>query len=101
MTGYTYSTSQKAAAIMGYRGDAIAIDFPCEIGFHCPVCKYELTDENNEYDERLAWSEYNAFLWCAVCNKDYPSALCMPDIDQAIEIFLKSVRDAKQRMATD
>lgn len=70
----------------------IPIDQPCELGYHCPVCKYDLVIDGN-YDERLEWSEYNSFLWCHQCNRDYPSALCMPDIDRAIEIFLSTIED--------
>lgn len=89
-----YSKNDRAGQLMGFRPtDAIAIDFPCELGYHCPVCKYENIVGGN-YDERLQWSEYNCFIWCEVCNKDYPSALCAPDIDNAIRIFLDSVEDA-------
>lgn len=85
------SKNDRAGEVMGFRRtDGMVINEPCEEGYHCPVCKYPQTFEG-EYDERLSWSEYNAFLWCAVCNVDYPSALCMPDIDRAIGIFLDSV----------
>jgi hypothetical protein len=95
------SKNERAGLIMGLRMEgmpehAMFIDFPCELGYHCPVCKYELTVDGN-YDERLEWSEYNSFLWCGVCDKDYPSALCLPDIDGAIDIFLASVEQAKTR----
>ena len=83
-----------AARIVGLRRtDGQPFDRPCELGFHCPVCKYDLAS-NGEWDERLEWSEYNGFLWCSVCDKDYPSTLCMPNIDRAIKIYLMSVRDA-------
>ena len=88
-----YSTNRDAERILGFRVlNGIAIDEPCELGYHCPVCKYELVVDGN-YGERLMWSEYNSFLWCSVCNKDYPSCLCMPDIDSAISVFLASVED--------
>ena len=67
---------------------------------------------DGNYDERLTWSEYNGFLWCAVCNEDYPSALCHP-LDPvtprhypweesltprtATDIFLDSVQSAVRR----
>jgi hypothetical protein len=91
-----YSKNERAGKIMGYRPtDAISIDEPCELGYHCPVCKYEaVVDE--EYDERLNWSEYRTFIWCAVCNKDYPSVLCMPDVDRATEIYLDILEAFKQ-----
>jgi hypothetical protein len=68
---------------------AIAIDYPCELGYVCPVC--------GANDERLEWSEYNAFLWCETCDKDYPSALCQPVIANAIKTFLDSVAAAVKR----
>lgn len=89
------SKNKDAGSIMGMREGAIPIDQPCELGFICPICEYEPIIDGN-YDERLQWSEYNSFLWCAVCNKDYPSALCHPDIDKSIGIFLDSVEDAKK-----
>jgi hypothetical protein len=90
-----YSTNDCAEKIMGRRRtDGISIDQPCELGYHCPVCEYPLTVDG-DYDERLSWSEYNGFLWCEVCNKDYPSALCQPDIDRAIGTFLDTIEGAK------
>ena len=89
------SKNERAAKVFGMRadrvGNAIIFDQPCELDYHCPVCVYEHPEDN--YDERLHWSEYNSFLWCEVCDKDYPSALCMPDIDRAIDIFLDSAED--------
>ena len=74
--------------------NAIIFDQPCELGYHCPKCVYELVTDG-DFDERLEWSEYNGFIWCRACNKDYPSALCMPDINRAIEVYLAAVQDAK------
>lgn len=67
----------------------IAFDQPGELGYHCPVCVYDSPE-----DDRLDWSEYNGFLWCAECNTDYPSALCQPDITKAVDTFLSTVSDA-------
>lgn len=97
-----YSKNARAEQIMGLRPtDAMAIDFPAELGYKCPVCDYE-PEVNGEYDERLSWSEYNGFIWCSVCNKDYPSALCCTDINKAIDVFLDSVEartaDNKKRL---
>ncbi len=86
-----YSKNELAEVVMGKRvipSGAMILDEPWELGYHCPVCKYELVYPDGNPDERLTWSEYNGFLWCSVCNKDYPSCLCMPNIDKAIEIFL-------------
>ena len=92
------SKNERAKVVMGLRdlgmGWAAVIDMPCELGYHCPVCKYELITDGN-YDERLSWSEYNSFIWCEICNRDYPSCLCLPDDPiRAIDIFLDSVKDA-------
>lgn len=90
-----YSKNARAEKIMGFRPtDAQPIDFPVELGYKCPVCDY-VPEVNGEYDERLSWSEYNGFIWCSVCNKDYPSALCCTDIDKAIDVFLDIVAKGK------
>jgi RNase P subunit RPR2 len=88
-----YSKNERAEKIMGRRSEGIAIDLPCEWGYHCPVCEYPLT-MGEDYDERLDWSEYHGFIWCEVCNRDYPSALCQPEIDRAIETLLDTVEAA-------
>ena len=90
------SKNKDAEKIVGLRPTGgISIDQPCELSFHCPKCKYKLVTKGN-YDERLEWSEYNTFLWCSVCNKDYPSCLCLPDnLDGAIKIYLQSVQSVK------
>jgi hypothetical protein len=78
---------------------AVSLDYPVEIGYHCPVCKYKSVYKGN-FDERLEWSEYNGFIWCSICNKDYPSALCMPKIDEAIDTYLSCIEDAIIRAKT-
>lgn len=90
------SVNKLAERIVGKRKvepNTIIFDQPCEVGYHCPVCK-EVHPEG-DYDERLQWSEYNGFVWCSVCNEDYPSALCQPDIDRAIKTYLQCVLEAK------
>jgi len=90
-----YSKNAKAKEIMGLRPtDCVAINQPCELGYHCPVCEYPYTIDGN-FDERLEWSEYNGFIWCRVCNKDYPSCFCHPNMDAKIDIFLEIVKDLK------
>jgi hypothetical protein len=88
------SKNKRAEKIVGKRGpiNAIIVNTPAGEGFHCPVCKYDV-EKHGYYDERLDWSEYNGFLWCSVCNKDYPSCLCMPKIDKAIDIYLSCIED--------
>jgi len=88
------SKNPRAGELMGMRRtDAIAIDQPCELDYRCPVCVYrQMSPDGMMYDERLHWSEYNSFIWCEVCDFDYPSALCLPhDPKKATEIFLDSV----------
>ena len=92
------SKNKKAEKLVGLREEyyprnAMPFDQPCELGYHCPVCKYRLIVKGN-YDERLNWSEYQGFLWCSVCNFDFPSPFCMPDIDKAIDIYLDCVEQA-------
>lgn len=103
------STNEKAERVMGKRGTAVVfIDYPCELGYRCPVCKRE-----GERDELLEWSEYEGFIWCPECNRDYPSCFCVP-LDaqpdperphvyagwaEAIDVFLDIVQSAKKRTA--
>lgn len=91
------SKNSEAERIAGLRRiDGNPIDYPCELGYHCPKCEYLLTFKGN-YDERLEWSEYNGFLWCSVCNKDYPTALCCGDnLERATEVYLKCVEEAQK-----
>ena len=96
------SKNIRAGKLMGMRKtDAIILDQPCELGYHCPVCVYrQMSPDGEMYDERLSWSEYNSFIWCEVCDFDYPSALCLPrDSKRATEIFLDSVTDTLKRAA--
>jgi hypothetical protein len=97
----TYSKNEQAERLLGTRDlprNSVPIDQPCERGYHCPVCKYELYNEKSGvFDERLHWSEYNGMLWCSKCNVDYPSCLCQPDPQKAVEVFLATVKDAVAR----
>jgi hypothetical protein len=93
--------NELAAQIVGLRKDeGQALDPPGELGFHCPVCQYPLFHDG-EYDDRLKWSQYNGFLSCSVCGKNYPSALCMPNVDRAIKIYLLCVKEAIERSRQD
>jgi len=90
-----YSKNERAGQLLGFRQKGEPVLEPSELGYHCPVCKNAPMVEH-EYDERLTWSEYNSFLWCEVCNRDFPSCLCLEDIEQAIAVFLDSVEVAVQ-----
>jgi hypothetical protein len=99
------SKNERAAHLVGLRfedreGGALGVvpfDQPCELGYHCPVCEYP-AEINGTLDERLFWSEYEGFLWCAICNKDYPSCLCLPnDPNKAISTYLSTVGAAIER----
>ena len=93
-----YSTNKLAEKIVGKRiisNETIIFDAPFELGYHCPKCKY-IPVIDGEYDERLDWSEYNGFIWCRTCNIDYPSVMCEPDLNKAVETYLKCVLDAKR-----
>ena len=75
---------------------------------HAPAIDGLRSFEDGSFDERLAWSEYNATLWCYVCERDYPSVLCIPlkgekfidepwvnlGIDDALECFYSTVQQA-------
>jgi hypothetical protein len=105
------SKNKEAERIVGLRNlppGAIPFDQPCELGYHCPICEYLTINKNQAFDERLQWSEYEGFLWCSVCNKDYPSCICIPfnralpkyvtkksPADYAIELYLRSIESAK------
>ena len=94
-----YSINEIAEQIVGKRPalkpNELIFDEPAHLGYHCPKCKHEQVLENGEFDERLKWSEYNGFLWCSVCDKDYPCALCEPDTEKAIETYLTCVLNAQ------
>ena len=95
------SKNNRAEKIMGLRDmkGVIPIDYPPELGYHCPICKYKHEIDGN-YDERLTWSEYNGFLYCKVCNIDIPACLCVAKkngIEKAIELFLDIVEDVIRR----
>lgn len=104
------STNERAERLMGRRltpeqeqTGVVPFDLPCELGYWCPVHRCVM-------DERLEWSEYAGFLWCAACDRDYPSALCVPldtgmtpdparpwwkvGVAAAIEVFLDTVEAA-------
>ena len=90
-----YSKNERAGRVMGLRSKAIAIQEPSELGYRCPVCKNSPRLPSGEPDPRLTWSEYQGFIWCKVCDCDYPSCLCLgDDVGASIEIFLDSVEDA-------
>lgn len=87
-----YSKNERAEKVVGRRPTGgTPIDFPCEHNYHCPVCVYEFPTDGN-YDERLDWSEYETFLWCSVCDKDYPTILCSTgSVDEKIKLYLDCV----------
>jgi hypothetical protein len=61
------------------------VDYPCELGYQCPICKIER-------DELLNWSEYNYCLRCPRCELDIPSCLCKQDIKANIETFMQTIK---------
>ncbi len=92
------STNERAEKLVGRRDEylsegTIIFDAPLELGYICPACKFE-------QDEYLEWSEYQGFIWCGRCDKDYPSALCQLDIDRSIKTYLDTVEEAIQRSIT-
>lgn len=89
-----YSTNERAEKLIGKRDlpeGTVIFDMPHELGYQCPVCKLP-------EDEYLNFSEYNGFLWCERCDKDYPSVLCQPDVNRAIDTYLDTVEQATDRI---
>ena len=102
----TFSVNDRAERVMGLRPtNVVPIDQPCELGYWCPVCRVVPLEDGN-FDERLHWSEYEGFLWCSVCNRDYPSVLCVRldgepsqpweqvGVEAAVGVFLGTVESA-------
>jgi hypothetical protein len=90
------SRNERAERIMGNRQiEGIVLDHPAELGYHCPNCRYD--HYSLGLDDRLVWSEHEGFLWCSVCNHDWPSALCLADPIRATDIFLTLVEEAVAR----
>lgn len=105
-----HSINERAEAVMGRRLSpeqekigVVPFDLPCELGYWCPI-------HREDWDQDLAWSEYHGFLWCARCNRDYPSALCVPlddrekraewvnaGVGDAIKVYLDTVSTAVAR----
>lgn len=101
-----YSKNERAAEVVGLRPrvNGIIFDQPAELGYRCPVCLNKSYDETiGQFDLRLEWGEYNGFLWCSVCNFDFVSALCVPNLNtiegckKAIEIYLSCIEDVIER----
>lgn len=89
-----YSKNKRAEKLLGKRPtDVIPFDQPCELGYHCPICKYPPILPDGNFDERLEWSEYNGMIWCSRCNSDFFSALCSPDPKAGTEIALDIIGD--------
>jgi len=113
------SSNPRAEQVMGRRvtvggPDIIPFDTPAELGYRCPICNNQPYDhEHDRFDDRLEWSEYNGFLWCAECDMDYPTVLCVdlhaaPDparpwvnagVAAAVTVYLDTVEYALARAA--
>lgn len=97
------STDEQAERLLGRRDEdgpiGLLFHQPAELGFRCPVHN---ADPAVDPLETLHWSEYNATLWCELCDRDYPSTLCCPDLATAMSVFFHTVdeaivRDREQR----
>jgi hypothetical protein len=83
------SKNELAKKICGLRDNpegSLTADFPIDFGYICPKCG----------SESLEWSEYNTFCWCPVCNKDFPTCICIPELSKATDIYLQSVKTIKE-----
>ena len=95
------SVNERAERLLGCRDEdgpiGIVLFEPVELAYRCPV--HTRTLEHEELRQTLFWSEYRAFLWCELCDCDYPSALCLdvrgPNAAQhAITVYLDTVEQA-------
>jgi hypothetical protein len=67
----------------GLGPNVMPFDTPEWLWYECPVHKGE---------SWLEFSEYNWFLRCDSCDRDYPTCLCCwDDQDKAIDIYLSTV----------
>jgi len=53
---------------------------PYELGYRCPKC-----------GKTLAWSIYDAMIWCRYCNLDIPACMCKEKVEEGIYEYLDSV----------
>lgn len=99
--GTEHSTNERAERLLGRRDEhgpvGLVLFAPVEMGYACPIHKQSIDKD----PDSLHWSEYNSFLWCEHCNRDYPSALCAVDPEHAIRVYLSSVEDAVRRSAAN
>ena len=78
-----YSKNELALKICGLRNtNGVSPDFPEDFDYMCPRCG----------NKHLEWSEYNTFCWCGKCNKDFPTCICMPKLDDATNIYLENIQ---------
>lgn len=105
-----FSVNERAERLLGRR-DAngpigIFLDWPVELGYQCPVLGHQQTEADITVlvPPTLHWSEYNAFLWCEKCNRDYPSALCTglstddpAQLERAIDVYLDTIENTIRR----
>lgn len=99
------SKNERAGLLCGYRKPGLAVMFPRELGYVCPVCGLDTL----EGWELLEWSEYHGLLWCPKCNIDIPSCLCVKyapfsfddkeltqkeKIQRATDIYLQCIADS-------
>ena len=85
-----YSKDKRLQEALGLREvieGSVYLDHPQDFGYLCPTC--------GNLDMR--WSEYNSCVWCEKCNKDIPTCLTITELDEAIDIFVRTVRDVKER----
>lgn len=95
------SVNERAERLLGRRDEGgpigIVLFEPVELVYRCPVHTRTLSEE--EQCQTLFWSEYRAFIWCALCDCDYPSALCLDArgtaaAQHAITVYLDTVEEA-------
>lgn len=101
------SENAVAQALFGHRMEGrnekvLVLFAPIEQDYTCPVHQQSIDDEQQH--QTLFWSEYNCFVWCSLCDKDYPSALCLNadvPVDRKIKIYLDTVQFAVNRASRE
>jgi hypothetical protein len=75
------SRNSEIEEVCGRRGPGMPSQFPWEMDYFCPICgeppTWDLFEKNEGEVLKLHFSEYNYFMWCAECNLDIPSFLCL------------------------
>lgn len=85
-----YSSNPDLERVLGKRDwkpGTVGLDRSQDFYYMCPKCG----------NEAMEWSEYNGCVWCQNCNLDIPTCLAITELDNAIDIFVKTVGDKQTK----